>query len=231
MRVSTVRDGGIAMVLLVGLGACGGDDGPRLPKDQLVYRRAEVMCAKTFECCDSTEVAELMALFGFDCTTEECCVGRFESAYDFFHEGYEESVIAGRVSFSNDFVASCLQQIEAQSCADFGPNGVACTNLFTPLQTAGMPCADSYECASAYCEGADAVNAVDGTCQPEPGLGEPCPEWWCAAGSYCAGEQPGATCAARKADGEACTYDHECVSGACSEALQCTTGARCDGPA
>lgn len=106
----------------------------------------------------------------------------------------------------------------------------------------------SYGCAGGGMSGDKAcwvnegfVCGADSTCQPVPKLGEPCPEYYCAGGSYCdvnttvcaAPQDTGpcsdhdactatsycdfetSQCAPLKADGEACESDEECQGGGC----------------
>lgn len=111
------------------------------------------------------------------------------------------------------------------------------TGLCTNLPTNGQACVN-FDCApNHYCD------FQDDLCKTTPGLGQPC-QGYCVDGAFCDYAQSPAVCAAKRAQGGACSYSEHCqdslrcANGACAPRLSegqscasfgdCATGLNCD---
>jgi hypothetical protein len=68
-----------------------------------------------------------------------------------------------------------------------------------------------------YLEDGLFCSASLGTCVPPPALGEPCNDFYCAAGAYCS--IANLTCQSQKQDGEICDSHAACIGGSCLDSL------------
>lgn len=82
--------------------------------------------------------------------------------------------------------------------------------ICAPKKTDGSACQNYDECASGYCD----YNTQ--TCQPRCFSDQDCP-----AHQFCASFSSSSQCADKRADGQGCTDDSECVSGTCNLAEVC----------
>jgi hypothetical protein len=133
--------------------------------------------------------------------------------------------------------AACTQSDE---CADIRGSNATCTyddspesgscmlEVEPPRGRSGDPCAGT--CSSGNCsiffspvDGNDTLCHLEdgvlcsstlGVCAPPPGLGEPCLDFYCAAGAYCSSLQQ--ICQTAKPDGTPCESNEECTGGSCA---------------
>lgn len=216
---STVDDGGSSAGGSGGAGAGGSGAGGsgtggagQVALDGLADGYAEVTCGSIFRCCDEAERAEGFAAFDPPITTEAECRASYAELLEFFlFAEAQRAVDAGTVRYDDAAAAACLQASRAAACG-VAP-GEVCDRVLVGLVAGGQPCASNLECAAGgICLGSD---AGAGRCGAKPALGEPCPDYDCEDGSYCALSQDAATCVALEADGAACSLGSECRSGNC----------------
>jgi len=86
----------------------------------------------------------------------------------------------------------------------------SCTRLALPGTTALATC---------FVEDGVVCDFDLGECVPAPGVGEPCPSYYCASGAHCPDDAP--VCAATKPNGSSCEGSDECSEGTCIN-LVCT---------
>jgi hypothetical protein len=175
-------------------------------------RYAEAFCGRTFDCCNITDLGE--RLINSSIVDYAGCRIVYRTIWDAAIEPIvAEGEKAGRVSFSQANFDACMQTVRGLSCADLGNVAAFCDNVFTPKVAAGQACYSNIECIDGTCDFPGGASA--GTCKAKPapvGMGGACTEnAGCNAGLYC----NGGTCAALKADGEACGNKDECLAGAC----------------
>lgn len=224
---------------------CGGGGGGRaaVPLADLGSAIGTSYCAKEFACCTDAEVmADFMSikLGGQPITTEAQCVELYTGLFMSTAQAqYAASVQDGRAVYDGDAVAACLDALDAQSCPAFGAGTSLltgdCASYLIPQVADGGACAQSYECTSDNCVGARTSPAMDGTCQPVPGAGQPC-SGLCAAGLTCTfGGTGSETCQPPAANGATCTSNANCTSNYCDRATDpnkpicADRPARCDG--
>jgi hypothetical protein len=200
--------------------------------------------------CIDAYAAALRACTEQNVATGEACEGLFRGTVE----------LGGACGESSE----CIQSPEQPATCDTGVC-VADELYFSPydLEPAalGEPCSATCEGdidGSSSCSGTSTANpsagpcwvndglicGSTGVCMPAPQVGEPCPQYFCTAGAYCASGtcQPASSdgpctdsvsclptsycdfatslCTPRKPDGEACNADDECLGGAC-EADRC----------
>lgn len=70
-----------------------------------------------------------------------------------------------------------------------------------------------------YVEDGLVCGSTSGVCEPPPVVGEPCYDFYCAAGAYCSNLE--LTCQPSRPDGEPCENDQECSGGWCADDNLC----------
>jgi hypothetical protein len=105
------------------------------------------------------------------------------------------AIAQGRAGYDPAALAACLMKYTDQPCADArvsgGLSAYRMCEFVRPLVAEGGACQNHVECIAGYCVGAGAGTGVDGMCVP------------------------------RKANGEACALDDECVGRRCAS-QRCT---------
>jgi hypothetical protein len=217
--------GWVGIVLLVGCG--GGSSSVSIQNFPQKY--AETLCAKNFQCCGASELTG---------KTQSQCVTDNQSAISFLIAEINASQAQGRVSYDPNASGTCIDSLKAMTCDEFkqgiGGNMSACMAFIMPKVALGGACTQPFECTTGNCEGSDVSvdPPVDGMCAAAPtlaALGTSCATTSCVSGAYC--DSTTTTCVARKAAGETCTSDNECLntcdtaSGTCSCYSGCHVGA------
>jgi hypothetical protein len=226
-----------AALLVAGLGLVAGgcsskssDDGAgAVPVAQadLPEQLAQVYCSKIAPCCTAAHVA-------YDTAS---CESRVQGAGVF--------LAASKAGQTYDAAAAgkCLSELATalSRCVPYAGDATPdCDKIVIGNTPAGGSCTISRDCVAPnlclYLNGADV-----GTCGPEdptPELGEACTVYcaadsWCSAGvclaeydsgpcksgaecttkSYC--DDSVGQCVAKKADGQACVYDYQCINFGC----------------
>lgn len=208
----------VAWGVLVVLAACGGGPGGAdaggafVPPDQFGQQVAAVDCAKIFQCCDSREIAQRFVGVSPPVTTEAQCESYLARVYD--GAAYPASLAAGRISYDGGSIADCVADIAKMTCSEYAgilrsvPEWLTCTTYIVPKVPPGGACAHDDECYTGNCDG--------GTCQPLPGLGQPCTHA-CAGYTFC-GVDPGSAtdvCLGLRGAGASCENNDECEDGVC----------------
>src|SRR5262245_48463220 len=173
--------------LSAGIG-CGGGGGD-VTVSTYVQRSIDLVCEKSFECCDSTEI---MARFGFfNVTTEAQCKSTLGAFANIGVNDLNASISAGRIKFDGDAASACLALFEGLSCAEFSSTdseqmavAAGCTNPIQGQVANGGACSDDDECVSENCVGASDDPPTDGMCEALPDAGAEC-DSDCAPGYYC----------------------------------------------
>ncbi|CAN5423122.1 hypothetical protein BH11MYX1_BH11MYX1_00360 [soil metagenome] len=203
-----------------------GASGPPVPLSDFAVKFSSSTCGKAFECCTT---AEITAQYGTQITTEANCDTQISGLLSGFQvPAYQASITAGRLEYDAAAAGNCLALIDSLSCADYSNKMMmasvpGCSDFLIPKVANGGACAQSYECTSDNCMGANSSPPTDGSCMPVPAIGQAC-EFKCASGAYC----KGTTCAAAKADGETCNDNTQCASDHCDTTCMPAV-ATCDG--
>ena len=157
-----------------------------------------------------------------------------QSVISFLIAEINASQAQGRVSYDAEASGTCIDSLKAMTCDEFkqgiGGNMAACMAFIMPKVAQGGACTQDFECTTGNCEGADVSvdPPVDGTCAAAPTLaaiGTSCATTSCVDGAYC--DSTTSTCVARKAAGETCTSDNECVNTCDTTTDTCTCYSGC----
>ncbi len=203
---------------------CSSDDGGAAPLslEDLAKKSGEVSCAKIFGCCTAEERQDLPY------ESEEACRTAASALVTLLIGGIAESEKAGRLSYDAQAAGSCIEQMQAASCAEYDAlDGGACDLVISPLVPVGDACAEHSECIEGYCVGADseAQPPVLGVCEALVDDGAPCEGDNDCRSDYCAFTVDGATCSPKQPSGEPCDYDSACASGYCDDNGTCAVRA------
>jgi MYXO-CTERM domain-containing protein len=210
----------VGIVLVIGCG--GGSSSVSIQNFPQQY--AETLCAKNFQCCSSSELTG---------KTQSQCVTDNQSVISFLIAEINASQAQGRVSYDPKASGTCIDSLKAMTCDQFkqgiGGNMAACMAFIMPKVSQGGACTQPFECTTGNCVGADTSTdpAVDGMCAAAPTLaaiGTSCATALCVDGAYC---DSTSTCVARKAAGEACTSDDECVNTCDTTSQTCSCYSGC----
>lgn len=201
----------------------GGNNGTtEVSLDKLGTETGKFFCGLAFQCCDMTELPQLLGEIGVMAGTEAECATKAGQIYDMdVLADIKASVMAGRQSYDSKKAAACFEVIQGQCSAIQGdpfeedPN---CNSVFVGLVAVGGECTMGDDCAGADTHCAGATDTVPGKCQVLPKEGEACPDFDCAEGLACSPGSMSNTCVKpnTKADGQMCGSDIECVSTYCS---------------
>ncbi len=205
-------------------------DGGAVPVDPLTIEQffkaqAKDYCARFFGCCTAAEATQLFAGAQPPVTDAASCEMLLGAVNAFHASQIDGAVAAGQMTWDAAAAAQCLAAIEGTSCADFAR--VATLTEISEMSLCAahqpvhgtvvndMPCTDYLQgggsCQGGYCEKGTVTGMEVFTCKPLPALGQPCPEYQCATGSFC----ESATCKAPKPDGQSCQGGEECTSHGC----------------
>ncbi len=197
------------------LGSCGGSDGGSLALDELAAELAKAFCAKSYTCCNATEIVDLEAYYKF--TDEAACVEQFTGGMSqFVSTPMKNAVAEGRGQYDEAKAQKCLDAYVGLGCT--GSNDPtdffdACENPYQGLQATSAACTTIYECQ----EG-NICSMESNTCLANLAANAACvsgAEPYCEATLYCDGAQ----CVTRKTAGLDCAVN-ECAAGLeCDEIL------------
>lgn len=243
-----------ALLALLAAAACGGDDddggsavdagadpidaaapaadaapdvGPSV--DELGLPLAGALCPLLFECCSTGDLDEVFEDEDEPPADAAACVIVLTPVLGGELSDVAAAVAAGRMSYDPARMAACLEAIPDGSCGDLRSmfddllTYPGCQAPFAPLVDVGDPCGSNGECRSGFCT--DRVNEELGTCAELPGEGDEC-ELECAEGFTC--DDIGSICIPRRAAGETCEDDQQCLSESCLEGT-CGQSPVCDG--
>ena len=209
----TLRWIGIGMLLLAG---CSDDK-------SFPQKYAQAICSKNFTCCPASELAD---------RTMKDCLDNNEFAVAAQVGSINESQSKGRATYDASKTGACVDALNAMTCDEFKQQGLggameACMSYVAPKVAEGGACAQSYECLTGNCEGADtaADPPVDGICAAAITLapiGESCATIDCVADAYC--DFATDICVKRKGAGEACTSSSECINDCSAGTCSCYAG-------
>ncbi|HYV48305.1 MAG TPA: hypothetical protein VFA20_25770 [Myxococcaceae bacterium] len=122
----------------------------------------------------------------------------------------EAALVAPSTGATPDTVESCASSLPTETCSDLFDNTPpeVCQTRVGKLAN-GAPCAFPAQCASAFC--AVDANAVCGTCQDLPSVGDSCEDNGCGPGKQCVTDYTGArVCAQPVGGGQGCTRVSPC---------------------
>jgi MYXO-CTERM domain-containing protein len=217
----------VSTAALFGCGG-GGGSGGSVPISQFGSQYSQAMCAQNFKCCSVADI---------DGRTMQECTETNSTLFSALAGSFSEGQAAGRLTYDAALMGMCIAAIKQLSCDEWKmgltmsnqPN--ACKAAVTAKVAAGGACLDDNECMTGNCDGADsaATPPVTGTCTNLIAAGGSCAGVVeCADGLTCT--SPGNVCAPKKAGGEACTSDSECMNscnlttGLCSCYAGCAVG-------
>jgi MYXO-CTERM domain-containing protein len=197
--------------LLIGCGSGGGN----VTIENFPQKYAEALCSKNFTCCEASEL---------EGRTMSMCVTDNQAVLAIFISEINASKTQGRVQYDANASGTCIDSLKAMTCEQFkqgiGGNTEACMAALTPQVALGGACSQDFECTTNNCEGATTNPPVDGMCGPAPvlaGINSSCAANDCVDNAYC--DTATTTCQPKRAAGESCTADDQCVN-SCNE----TTG-------
>jgi hypothetical protein len=122
--------------------------------------------------------------------------------------------------------AGCTQTGQDQCKLDLWCNTALANPICQPLSPLGGPCVGASSCENGVCDGGSfGMPPTAGACVAPPGANDHC-SGVCDTGLYC--DFMSQTCKPRRADGQSCATQAECVSGTCS--LPADAGAGYCGP-
>jgi len=206
-----------------GTGGMGGAGGSAVTIGNFAQRYAEALCAKNFTCCSGSDLTG---------KTQSQCVMDNAGVISLLTTEINASQAMGRASYDVAASSSCIDALNAMTCDQFrmGIDGniAACMSFVVAKVPLGGACTQPYECTTGNCEGADTSSPpVDGMCAAAPALaalGSSCAAAACVDGAYC---DSTSTCANKKAAGETCTSDSECVNSCNTTTGMCSCYAGC----
>jgi hypothetical protein len=184
-----------ALVLAAGaLLSCGEgapSPGAPVPLEQMEARVRQALCAKVYSCCSATERQDNPAI-GIDPASCEATLPGYAT---FLLGEVAVSVRAGRAVYHGDKLATCLANLQRQSCAQV-------------KMTEG---------------GLDVGDFCPGVIEPKVPLGGACLEYWDCIGGWCAGDLGDLKdhCEALQLDGGECDEEKECAGHSCTDAHTC----------
>ncbi len=125
-----------------------------------------------------------ISLDGVPITTEQQCIDFSNAVFTTFGVArWKESLAVGRIRYDGAAAADCIAAIEGVSCDDYDTSDIAiqemgCRPFLLANVGSGGACTQDYECMTSNCVGQDTSPdegpPIDGTCETEPTLGQPC---------------------------------------------------------
>lgn len=215
---STYDAGGAMADARPGL-ADAGPPGPTIAYEDLPAAIAEMYCAQVFACCTTDERTSPAVIPQLDVPPdipdEPACVAYMTELMQSGgrHADMQEPINFGTVEYDAERAAACVAQYAALACPAFGLDLADARDLrscspYVGTKGEGEGCYIDEQCTTDYCE------FLSGQCQVKPAVGEACPDFVCAEGSYC-DWQGDSTCKAKLGDGESCADGEACASGFC----------------
>jgi hypothetical protein len=203
-------------------GSDGGADGG-LTADQACAMLAQAECGKRDSCSNGTSITRVYGEMSV-CLTRSAlqCTAR---------------LAAPNTGANAQAVSKCAADYATLSCNDFFDGKLPADCTPSGPGANGAPCAFNGQCATAYCGGT--MNALCGSCAPQPAPGDSCADSLCGPGQNCIGATM--TCAAVGNLNGSCDSNDPCgnglscvgvsstnTQGTCEVALG-TAGAACGG--
>jgi hypothetical protein len=185
---------------------------------------AEALCAKNWECCPASELAE---------KSKTDCVNNNQFGVEVLVGSINASQSKGRATYDASKAGACADTLAAMTCDEFrqtGGNMAACMAFVTPKVAEGGACTEDFECTTGNCQGANTTDdpPIDGACAAAVSvapIGATCSGLECVEGAYC--DSTTSTCAALKGGGEACTSDTQCINECDTTTSTCTCYSGC----
>lgn len=190
----------LVLGLVLGLAACGDDDGDGLPLEDLEEELLGQLCERMVRCGVYADDAACRADFG-------ALIG-----------GLVSQVESGRVDYDAELAARCLEAAAGASCDRTAEENreqlQVCVDALKGTVADGAQCFNDQECISEECE-VETCNmaccaGVCGRTIVPAAIGQACPDLACVNGAYCSTQ---GTCAALLAAGASCNDDEECAYG------------------
>jgi hypothetical protein len=191
--------------------SCGSDSAPPTAADYC--ETIEPFFCDFYVRCGRMDVA----------TVDECKPAFLESCNAVFEPRYVDLEAAGLLELDADGIAACREHLETVACdQQFLELTGPCATMWRGTQPAGAACGldvESFVCAP----GNECVLSVDlcGDCRPIVAVGATCTPGTdtCGAEAFC----DAGTCRARVGNGDACTPDDRCLTGAFCDNGVCTS--------
>ena len=217
-----------AMVAATGCGSSSSGGGSIAQAD-FAAESAKVMCHRAFTCCDATEQTDNASQWG--ATEAECVTMRTQQNSDAIM-AFQAGITAGHIAYHGDRAKTCLDNVAALKCSDWGVNFntryvPGCIHVFDGTVAMGGTCTYDEECATGFC-GA-------GMCAARGALGVACTApTGCQDGLYCP-VSAGDHCATVAAVGAACEVSIACQNNSCvipdgATSGTCGSPMTCNGP-
>jgi len=191
--------------------ACGSSGGS-LTLDELAAEMAGAVCAKAYQCCNTTEIEDFQ---GTNFTDEASCQVFYAGGIETYLVTLMRNAVAdGTGTYDAGNAKKCLDAYASLGCSgsndpeDFFSN---CTNPYTGLQTTDEACKNVMECVEKHSCPTDtkvctAFLKLNDTCETGTYV-------YCEAGLYC----DGSNCVALKAKDADCAANTECSTGKCDD--------------
>jgi hypothetical protein len=217
----------LSVLVLGGCGSSSSSGGGSIAQADFAAESAKVTCHRVYTCCDSTERADNSS-WG---TSEADCVTMLTTENMTAFASFDAGITAGHITYHGDRAKTCLDNVAALKCSDWGVNFktkyvTGCAHIFDGTVAMGAACTLDEECATGFC-GA-------GMCAARGALGDACTApTGCQDGLYCP-VSAGDHCATVAAVGGACQVSVSCQNNSCvipdgQTMGTCGTPLTCDG--
>jgi hypothetical protein len=207
-----------------------------IPLENASLEYSKALCYKFFNCCDSTELADIFSKVMPQPATAAECATALQPLFEKEPFAYLAQVVKdGKIAYDPVVASACFAGIadDCENNSEFFIEKVpACKNFVTGLVPDGGDCLEG-QCAnpSSYCVGGSAGGS--GTCGPIPKENDPCPDFVCPSGLQCIQDAGGTgTCQKPLADGSMCNFTGGgCASEYCDVTAQMCTAKKANGEA
>ncbi|MBI5511614.1 MAG: hypothetical protein HY903_22895 [Deltaproteobacteria bacterium] len=205
-----MRSRGLLVLPIALLAACGDSD---VELEDLPDAVAETLCKKAYECCTADEVVASQQT-GYTSSSAEC-PAKMASGLQGTKTNIERGEKRDRLVYHGDRLRECLDAYATLSCDALKSAATSrlpvCDGYLEPKVTPGGACDYDDECIGGSCEGES--GDAEGVCVAFVAAAAACGTAPCGDGLYCSGTD---VCMQKKADGEACGANYECLTGGCN---------------
>jgi hypothetical protein len=206
------------VVAAVMLAACGTAD-PPVDLEAHPVQFAHALCATLFRCCALPGSRDQLVRWSGNPPSQAFCEDAVAQSLADRVPHLQESLGAGRISYSESATRACLTEMEKLRCEDFSWSNAfpttGCWAVAGRVLTSGA-CVDNVECVQGRC---NFTSGGIGACVTVPGPGERC-QAACRPGLMCEG-----VCVPQvsKTAGAVCDSNSQCRSRLCGPEGTSTT--------